>query len=150
MTDRVDAAAYVEWPATSPVAGVPTANPKSDLVFRVANSTASGRATAADIPPEQRGCYWRFLTVGSNVQFVFELEDQNGNTPSAPTLVYNQAVATGTGSAAAGGTLLDSVPEHVYCPANALRVTFISAAATGNLEAHRSGRRVGRRKRDAT
>jgi hypothetical protein len=113
------------------------------LIFRVANSTSSGQATAADIPRNCRGRYWRFFTRGANVQWAFVGdEDGIGGVDTAPTLVYDQLSATGTGSAVAAGTLVDGSPEHFYCPANARRVVFISSAATGFFEAQLSGDKV--------
>ena len=110
------------------------------LVFRVANSTSSGQATAADIPENCRGRYWRVLTVGANVQWCFVGdEDGIGGVDTVPTLVYNQTSATGTGNAAAAGTLIDGVERHVLCPRDAKRVVFISSAATGFFEAEVSG-----------
>lgn len=110
------------------------------LVFRVANATSSGQATAADIPKSARGRYWRLLTVGANVQWCWLLDaDGVGGADTAPTLVYGQASATGTGHAAAAGTLLDSVERYVVCPPNARRVVFISSAASGTFEAEVSG-----------
>ncbi len=110
------------------------------LIFRVANSTSSGQATAADIPVSARGRYWRLLTVGASVNWAFVLDaDGVGGVDSVPTLVYGQASATGTGHLAAAGTLVDGVERHVVCPKNAKRVVFISSAATGTFEAEVSG-----------
>lgn len=129
---------------TSP-AGQSTADTthEAGLVFRVAHSTSSGQATAADIPVSARGRYWRLLSVGANVQWCWLLDsDGVGGADTAPTLVYGQASATGTGHAAAAGTLLDGVERYVVCPKRARRVVFISSAAPGGttgFEAEVSG-----------
>ena len=120
-TARLDAAAIVQLATVKNVAD-PTH--EAGLVFRVAHSTSSGQATAADIPKNARGRYWDVLSVGANVQWGFLLI---GDT--APTLVYGQLSATGTGHLAAAPTLLDSQPKAVYCPMNAVRVVFVSSAA---------------------
>lgn len=129
--DKLVAAATVIAP---PGKNAADATHQYGLIFRVANATSSGQATAADLPSYVRGRYIRLLTVGASVQWCFLLR---GDT--APTLVYNQTSATGTGNAAAAQTLLDSQPEHVFCPPNAVRVVFISSAAAGNFEASVSG-----------
>lgn len=111
------------------------------LVFRVGHSATSTQATAADIPENCRGRYWRLLAIGANVQWCFlSDEDGVGGVDTAPTLVYGQLTATGTGNAAAAGTLIDGVERHVLCPRDAKRVVFVSAsAATGWFEAEVSG-----------
>ena len=120
---RVDAACTVQLPTLRSTAD---ATHENGLIFRVAHSTSSGPATAADLPKNVRGRYWDVLAFGANVQWGFLLK---GDT--APTLVYGQLSATGTGHLAAAPTLLDSQPKSVYCPQNALRVVFISSAAPG-------------------
>lgn len=130
-------AARVTWPAAQSTAD---ATHKRGLIFRVATATTSGQATAADIPENCRGCYWRMLSVGANTQWGWLLDsDGVGGEDTAPTLGYNQLAATGTGHLAAAGTLVDSIPEHVVCPPNARGVVFISSAATGFYEAQLSG-----------
>jgi hypothetical protein len=113
------------------------------LVFRVATATSSGQATAADIPANCRGRYWRILSVGANTQWAWVCdEDGVGGVDTVPTLVYNQASATGTGHLAAAGTLVDGVERSVWCPANARRVVFISSATGGFFEGELSGGRT--------
>lgn len=137
---QVNAAAKVIAPAAKNAADT---THQFGTIFRVANATSSGQATAANIPKECRGRYWRLLTVGANVQWGFVLDtDGVGGVDTVPTLVYNQASATGTGHLASQPTLIDSIPEHVHCPWNALRVVFISSAASGNFEASISGERT--------
>lgn len=141
MSDPVSIAAakVIAPPARSTADGTHQHGP----IFRVAHSQTSAVVTAAVIPKECRGRYWRLLSLGANVNWAWVLdEDGNGTIDTAPTLVYGQLTATGTGNAAAAGTLLDSQPEHVWCPPNALGVVSISsaAAATGTwFEAQISG-----------
>lgn len=137
MSDLLNAAAKVTSTAARSTAD---ATHGYGVIFRLANSLSSGQATAADIPKECRGRYWRMLTVGANVQWGWLLDlDGIGGEDAAPTLVYNQASATGTGHLAAQPTLVDSIPEHVHCPFNARGVVFISSAASGFFEACLSG-----------
>lgn len=137
MSANLNAAAKVISPAARSTAD---ATHGYGVIFRLANTLTSSQATAADIPKECRGRYWRLLTVGANVQWGWLLDsDGVGGEDTAPTLVYNQASATGTGHLAAQPTLVDSIPEHVHCPWNARGVVFISSAATGNFEASLSG-----------
>lgn len=127
--------------------GRSTADPTHQygLLFRVANAVTSGQATNTDIPESYQGCYARFLTRGIDantpvdVQFCFLCINSAGVLDTAPTLVYNQTSATGTGAAAAAQTLLDRQPEHILIPRNARRIVFISSAASGWFEASRSG-----------
>lgn len=133
MSARLDAAATVTLPAASASAD-PTH--QRGVIFRVAHSTSSAEATAADIPKECRGRYWRFLSLGAHVQFGWLLDaDGISGEDAAPTLVYGQLSATGTGHLAAAGTLIDGQPDHFYCPSNARGVVFISSAAPSAPEA---------------
>jgi hypothetical protein len=147
MTARLDASATV----TSPPASA-TVDPthEAGVVFRVANNTASGFATAVDIPKNCRGRYWRFLTRGPDVNTPVDVQwgwlfdtDGIGGVDTAPTLILNQLSVTGTGAVAAQPTLLDRTPEHFYCPRAARRVVFISSASSGFFEASLSGERTG-------
>lgn len=145
MTARLDAAATVTAPPASAVAD-PTH--QAGLIFRVAHSATSVQATAADIPKECRGRHWRLLSIGANVDWAWLLDaDGIGGEDTAPTLVYGQLSATGTGHVSAAQTLLDSMPEHFYCPSNARGVLFISSAAPAapnSFAASISGDQTGR------
>jgi hypothetical protein len=141
MTARADAAAYVIAPYASNVAD-PTH--QAGLIFRVANSTAFGPATAADIPKACRGRYWRLLTIGADVQWAVLLDaDGISGVDTTPTLIYNTPSITGTGVAGAAQTLLDRTPEHYYISTRARRLIFVSSAGTGFFEASISGERTG-------
>lgn len=147
MTARLDASATVTSP---PASAVVDPTHEAGVIFRVANVTASAQATAADIPKNCRGRYWRLLTKGVDVntpvdtQWAWVLDtDGVGGADTAPTLLINQLSATGTGSVAAAQTLLDRTPEHIYCPRNAKRVIYVSSAASGFFEAALSGERTG-------
>lgn len=147
MTARLDASATVTSP---PASAVVDPTHEAGVIFRVANVTASAQATAADIPKNCRGRYWRFLTRGADVntpvdtQWAWLLDtDGIGGADTAPTLLFNQLSATGAGSVAAASTLLDRTPEHIYCPRNARRVIFVSTVASGVFEAALSGERTG-------
>ena len=143
-TPRIDAAATVTAPKALSVAD-PTH--QAGLIFRVANTTVSGQATAADVPPECRGRHWRLLTRGADVQWAWLVDaDGIGGEDTVPTLVYDQNSATGTGHLAAAQTLLDSQPEHVYAPCNVRGVVFISSIASGKFEASISGDQTGKPK----
>lgn len=133
--NRLTAAATVEFPTLRSTA---EATHEKGLIFRTANS-ASAVAPAVDIPVNLRGRYWRILTVGANAQFGFI---RSGDT--APTVVYNQASVMATGHLAAAPTFVDSIPEHIFCPVDAVRYTFISSAATGFIEACVSGEKTGK------
>lgn len=129
---------------TSPAArSTADASHEHGLVFRVAHSTSSAQATAADIPKSARGRYWRLLSVGANVQWAWVLNaDGVGGVDTVPTLVYGQLSATGTGHLAAAGTLVDGAERYVVCPSNAVRVVYISSsapAAPAAFEAEVSG-----------
>ena len=86
------------------------------------------------IPSGMKGRYVDLLVVGANTQYAIT---QGTNT--APTLVYNQASAFGTGHAAAGRTLVDSIEKPVYFPSDATTITVISTSTTGFFEAAVSG-----------
>lgn len=150
MTAVLNAAAKVTAPACRNSAD-PTH--QFGLIFRVANVTTAGgvQATAADIPKECRGRYWRFLTRGAtvatavDVQFAWLFDDDGvGGADTAPSLIYDQLSATGTGHLSAVITLLDRTPEHFHCPDKARRIVFISSAASGFFEASLSGEKTGK------
>ena len=145
MSDRMDAAAIVKSSRCSSAAD---ATHQAGVIFRVDHSTSSAQATAADIPAECRGAYWRLLSIGANVDWGWLCDtDGVGGVDAAPTLVYGQKSATGTGHLAAQPTLLDSVPEHVYCPPSARRLVYISSAAgtapIASFTASWSGEKIG-------
>lgn len=128
----IDNAAHV-----TPVLGRSTldATGKIGLLLRAATTTSSANHT---IPAEVRGCWVRVVVVGANTQYAVT---QVGDT--APTLVYNQAVAMGTGHAAAGATLIDSVEQQFRLPDNAQTFTVISSGTAGFIEMHLAGRTGG-------
>lgn len=102
-------------------------------VYRYASSTSNASAA---IPSAWAGkeLFLRVLSTGCNTQVAFSL------TGSAATLAYNQAAALGTGHAAAGGTCVDSVPEHFPVPKTASHISWISSAAGGYVELYLSER----------
>jgi hypothetical protein len=138
MGSLVDAACTVEIsPARNPAA----TDGSRGLVFRVAHS-ATSVTVAGTIPANCRGRYWRLTALGANVQAAFVMIGE-----TAPTLVYGQASAMGTGHLAAAPTLVDGMPDHWFCPVLADRFVFVSAsaaAAPGGLEAVLSGERTGK------
>lgn len=70
------------------------------------------------------------LSIGANVDWAWLVDSVGlGAKDTPPVLVYGQLSATGTGNATAAQTLLDSQPEHIYCPSNARGVLFISSSA---------------------
>lgn len=136
MSNRSDAAATV---AMATLVSPADATNNKGLIFRTANST-SAVAPSVDIPANLRGRYWRILVVGANAQFGFVVQ---GDT--TPALAYNQAVVMGTGHLAGAPTFVDSIPEHIWCPVEARRYTFICSNATagGFIEACVSGEKTG-------
>lgn len=147
MTAALITAATVISPPASSVADT---THEHGLIFRVATSTSSVQATpSADIPANCRGRYWRLLVKGPDAATAVDLqwawlldEDGVGGEDTAPTLVFNQLSATGTGHLAAAQDLLDRQAEHVFCPSNARGVVFIATAATGFFSAHISGKKT--------
>lgn len=135
--NRLTAAATVELPTLS---NSVDATHEKNLIFRTANSTAAV-APAVDIPKNLRGRYWRILCTGANVQFGFVLD---GDT--TPAITYNAVSVMGTGAVAAAPTFVDSIPDHIFCPVNAKRYTFINSNATagGFTEACVSGEKTGK------
>lgn len=128
-TDRLDKAADV-----LPAIVTSTADATGAIgVMRVATTASS---VAHTIPAGMRGKWVRLLVVGANTQYAIT---RSGET--APTLVYNQASAFGTGHNAAGSTLVDSTPEHVRLPSTATTITVISSGTGGFFTAHVSGRK---------
>lgn len=108
-------------------------------VMRAATTTSSVNHT---IPSALKGHWVRLLSKGASTQYVVVLD---GTT--APTLVYNQTAALGTGHVGVGATLVDGTPEHVWIPRDAKQITVISDGAAGFFELHGSsnnapGRRV--------
>jgi hypothetical protein len=120
-----------------PVLGRSTldATGKIGLLLRATTTAGSVNHT---IPAEVRGCWVKLLVVGANTQYAIT---QVGDT--APTLVYNQDVAMGTGHAAAGGTLVDGVEQQFRLPDNAQTLTVISSSTAGKLEMYVTGRTGG-------
>ena len=100
-------------------------------VLRTATTTSSAPHT---IPSGLKGKWVRMLVVGANTQYAITLAGE-----TAPTLVYNQASAWGTGHAGAGGTLVDSVPEQFVMPPTAKTLTVISSGTSGFLECYLAG-----------
>lgn len=136
MGSLLDAAATIEIATARSTADATHAH---GVVFSVAHS-ATSVTMPGTIPVNCRGRYWRYLSMGENVQWGFVLD---GNT--APTLVYGQASALGTGHLARAPTAVDGIPEHVFCPVNATQVVYISeTAAAGFFEAVLSGERTGK------
>lgn len=104
-------------------------------VFRVATTAGSVTHT---LPADYRGVWVRAVSIGASTQYAFTLRGA-----TAPTLVYNQAAAIGTGHAAAGATLIDGVEQQFRVPDNAVSVTVISSSTGGFFEIHVSGRTGG-------
>lgn len=120
--------AAIVWPAI----GKSTADATGETgVMRIATTAGSVTHT---IPTAMKGRYWDVMVIGANTQYAVTL-----GTATAPTLVYNQAAAFGTGHAAAGKTLVDSVEKSLFIPADATSITVISSGAAGFLEAAISG-----------
>jgi hypothetical protein len=115
-----------------PAFGKSTADATGETgTLRTATTTSSAAHT---IPSGMKGRYVDMLVIGANTQYAIT---KAGDT--APTLVYNQAAAWGTGHAAAGKTLVDSVEKSVFFPADATTLTVISSSTAGFLEAVVSG-----------
>lgn len=108
------------------------------LLFRYSLAGAPA-STAVAVPRDARGVYVDLLPRGADVQYGFVRE---GDT--APTLVYDQQAAMGTGHAAAGKTLIAGVEKPVFVPQNAKQIVFIWKAATADafFEANISSERV--------
>lgn len=124
----VENIAALVWPAI----GKSTADATGETgVMRVATTAGSVTHT---IPSAMKGRYVDVMVVGANTQYAIT---QGTNT--APTLVYNQAAAFGTGHAAAGKTLVDSVEKSLYFPTDATSITVISSGTAGFFEAAVSG-----------
>ena len=124
----VENIAALVWPAL----GKSTADATGETgVLRVATTASS---VAHTIPSGMKGRYVDLLVVGANTQYAITLEGL-----TAPTLVYNQAAAFGTGHAAAGKTLVDGVEKSVFFPPNAKTITVISTGTAGFFEAVVSG-----------
>jgi hypothetical protein len=135
MSSRQDAAATVQL---SSLRNSVDATHERNIIFRTANS-ATAVAPAVDIPSNLRGRYWRILCVGANAQFGFV---RQGDT--TPAITYNATCAMGTGAVAAAPTFVDSIPDHIFCPPDAIRYTFINSNGTagGFTEACVSGERT--------
>lgn len=99
--------------------------------LRTATTTSSAAHT---VPSGMKGRYVDVLVTGASTQYAVTVEGE-----TAPTLVYNQAAAWGTGHAAAGSTLVDGVRQSLYFPSNAKTFTVISTGTAGFLEAYVSG-----------
>ena len=86
-------------------------------------------AAAAD--PQKKssmgGRFIRLCFVGVNGQLAQGLG-------TAPTIVNNQVSVIGAGSAGAGATFFDGVPEHFDLDHRATHIGFIGASAAGFLE----------------
>lgn len=91
-------------------------------VLRVAATTSS---TAVTIPQGMRGKWVSVLARGADTQWGVVMDGA-----TAPTLVYDQAAAFGTGHAAAGWTTLSNTREQVVLPVNAKQIVYICANAT--------------------
>ena len=116
--------AQLVWPAI----GKSTADATGATgIQRVATTAGSVTHT---IPSGMKGKYVDLLVVGANTQYAITL-----GSATAPTLVYNQAAAFGTGHAAAGKALVDSVEKPVYFPPDATSITVISSSTAGFFEA---------------
>lgn len=115
-----------------PALGKSTADSTGETgVMRVATTAGSVTHT---IPSGMKGRYVDLMVVGANTQYAVTT-----GTNTAPTLVYNQASAFGTGHAAAGKTLVDSVEKAVFFPPDAASITVISSSTAGFFEAAVSG-----------
>jgi hypothetical protein len=115
-----------------PAFGKSTADATGETgTMRVATTAGS---VAHTIPAGMKGRYVDVMVVGANTQYAITTAAQ-----TAPTLVYNQAAAFGTGHAAAGKTLIDSVEKSLYFPADATTITVISSGTAGFFEAAVSG-----------
>jgi hypothetical protein len=97
-------------------------------VHRYATSASS---VSAALPTAMPGAFMRILSVGANTQIGFGFG-------AAPTLIYNELAAFGTGDVNAGGTCVDGIPEHVIVPPKATHIAWISSATGGFVEFMRS------------
>jgi hypothetical protein len=115
-----------------PAIGKSTADATGETgVMRVATTAGSVTHT---VPVGMKGRYVDLLALGATTQYAITL-----GTNTAPTLVYNQASAFGTGHAAAGKTLVDSIEKPVYFPSDITSITVISSGTAGFFEAAVSG-----------
>jgi hypothetical protein len=109
-------------------------------VFRVASatsntSTALPTTAGADGVTRKtwNGNFLRVQSLGVDTQVAFSI-----GTDGAATLVYNQASALGTGSAAAGWTIPNGTYQDFLVPKDATHVNFISSATGGFVEFYMS------------
>ena len=111
----------------------PTAMVEATGPYGVYRIATSGSAQNAALPEALVG-KWIDLYCSTNaVQFAF-------GEGSAPTLVYDQASAVGTGHVAAGKTLPVGVVLPQRVPDKATHLSWIGAGAGGFLEFHLSER----------
>lgn len=101
-------------------------------MYRYAASTAPASAA---IPSAWRGNFIRVLGTLADVQFMFTCKSPNLAPPAAATaIVLDQLAAIGTGHAAAGGSAVAGLPEHVIVPDDATHISWVSKSATGFVE----------------
>ncbi len=102
-------------------------------VMRYAGST-SNTAIALPVHPEKTagqsslaGRFLRIRPVGCSVQYA-------QGFGAAPTLVYGQTAAFGTGNIAAGATVVDGTFEDFVVDARTTHLSFICSAGAGTVE----------------
>lgn len=97
-------------------------------VQRYATATSNASAT---MPGGWKGKWVTFQSDGADTQVAY-------GVGSAPTLVYDQAAAIGTGHAGAGATCKDGMPRDFLIPREATHLAWISSATGGFFEMHLS------------
>ena len=93
-------------------------------------ASSASNATAA-MPDAWKGKWVTFHSDGVDTQVAY-------GVGSAPTLVYDQASAIGTGHAGAGATCKDGSPRDFLIPREATHLAWISSATGGFFEMHLS------------
>ncbi len=102
-------------------------------VMRYPGSASNTPITLAVAPEKTSGAsalagrFLRIRPVGCSVQYA-------QGFGAAPTLVYNQASTYGTGSVAAGATVVDGTFEDFVVDARTTHLSFICSTAAGFVE----------------
>lgn len=135
-TPREEAALTVDFPRNGTTAD---ATNETGIV-RVAGSASS---VPVAVPSGMKGRWVRVRSVGVNTNICVTLYGAGGvSAPTAPTLVYGQLSAFGTGHLAAAASVLSGEYQDLYVPLNAYQFVYIQETATGTLEVYVNSRKV--------
>lgn len=100
-------------------------NAANDEGFRIAGLGTAGNAA---IPKSWLGRTMTLKSIGVGTDYAIS------EGTAAPTLVFGQAAAIGTGSAARGTNIPSGGSERVFIPPTAKFIAWITASAAGQFE----------------